>query len=52
MLVTFDIDGTLIEAIGTDANKMHKGAFSHALKELYGVDGSIDAVKVRIRGAV
>jgi hypothetical protein len=47
VLVTFDIDGTLIEALGTDANKMHKGAFSHALKELYGVDGTIDAVKVR-----
>lgn len=46
VLVTFDIDGTLIEAIGTEANKMHKGAFSHALKELYAVDGTIDAVKV------
>ncbi|GAQ88295.1 haloacid dehalogenase-like hydrolase (HAD) superfamily protein [Klebsormidium nitens] len=45
VLVTFDIDGTLVEAIGTEANKMHKGAFSHALKELYGVDGTIDAVK-------
>ena len=27
-----DVDGTLIHAVGPDANKLHKRAFSHAFK--------------------
>ena len=34
ILVTFDVDGTLIESEGDDANRMHKEAFSHGFKEV------------------
>lgn len=36
VLVTFDVDGTLIKSVGADANKFHKDAFSYAFKEVYG----------------
>lgn len=46
VLITFDVDGTLVRSVGDDANRMHKGAFSYAFRELFGVDGTIDAIKV------
>lgn len=46
VLITFDVDGTLVRSVGDDANRMHKGAFSHAFRELFGVEGTIDAIKV------
>lgn len=36
VLVTFDVDGTLIKSVGADANKFHKDAFTAAFKEVYG----------------
>jgi beta-phosphoglucomutase-like phosphatase (HAD superfamily) len=46
LLVTFDVDGTLIHAVGPEANRLHKRAFSHAFKEVYGVSGaSIDEIE-------
>lgn len=44
-LVSFDVDGTLIESIGTNANKLHKDAFAHAFKAVFGIDTHIDVVK-------
>eukprot|EP00850_Spirogloea_muscicola_P017316 SM000147S01135 [mRNA] locus=s147:344257:346298:- [translate_table: standard] len=43
-LITFDIDGTLIRALGAETNKLHKRAFSHAFATLFGVQGTIDAI--------
>lgn len=44
-LLTFDVDGTLIRAVGTDANKFHKNAFAHAMREHHGIDTHIDVIK-------
>jgi phosphoglycolate phosphatase-like HAD superfamily hydrolase len=40
-VILFDIDGTLIRA-GTD---VHKAAFAHAFREVYGVETSLDGVR-------
>ncbi|GAQ85910.1 hypothetical protein KFL_002600180 [Klebsormidium nitens] len=45
VLISFDVDGTLIRSIGEDANAFHKRAFSYVMKQIYGVDGTIDAIK-------
>lgn len=42
ILVTFDVDGTLIESEGEDANKLHKDAFSFGFKSVFGLKTSID----------
>lgn len=44
LLVCTDVDGTLMESVGVDANKLHKLAFSHAYKVAYGLDTHIDVV--------
>lgn len=46
VLVTFDVDGTLVKAVGASSNRLHKRAFSHAFKEVFGVDGHIDVIQV------
>jgi FMN phosphatase YigB (HAD superfamily) len=46
-LITFDIDGTLCKSDAKNsalANAMHTKAFSHAFKEVFGIDASIDEV--------
>jgi hypothetical protein len=46
-LVTFDIDGTICVSDpkqSASANAMHTKAFSHAFREVYGIDASIDEV--------
>lgn len=43
-LITFDIDGTLVRAVGNHTNRLHKGAFSYAFKQVFGIDGTIDAI--------
>jgi phosphoglycolate phosphatase len=40
-VVLFDIDGTLI-GLGTD---VHKAAFAHAFREVYGVEASLDGIR-------
>ncbi|XP_024519524.1 uncharacterized protein LOC112342237 [Selaginella moellendorffii] len=46
ILVTFDVDGTLMRSVGPLANRLHKRAFSHAMEEIFGVrDATIDVVK-------
>lgn len=45
VLITFDVDGTLMRAVGVDSNKLHKDAFSYAFKQVFGVDGTIDAIE-------
>jgi hypothetical protein len=40
-----DVDGTLIHSVGTNANKLHKDAFAHAIKTVFGVDTNIDVIK-------
>ena len=44
-LVSFDVDGTLIESVGDHANKLHKQAFIHGFSEAFGLDTNIDVVK-------
>ena len=44
-LLTFDVDGTLIRAVGADANKFHKDAFAHGMREHHGIDTHIDVIK-------
>ncbi|XP_010248799.1 PREDICTED: uncharacterized protein LOC104591596 [Nelumbo nucifera] len=45
VLVTFDIDGTLIQSSGSDSNKLHRRAFSYAFLEVFGIEGTIDAIQ-------
>ncbi len=40
-VVLFDIDGTLI-GLGTD---VHRAAFAHAFREVYGVEASLDGIR-------
>ena len=43
-LVTFDVDGTLIESEGESSNKMHKDAFAASFEKIFGLKTSIDCV--------
>ena len=43
-LITFDVDGTLIKAVGAHANKFHKDAFAHAFKIVHGLHTNIDVI--------
>lgn len=45
VLVTFDIDGTLIRSTGPTSNQLHRQAFSHAFLQVFGIDGTIDAIQ-------
>ena len=44
-LLTFDVDGTLIRAVGESANKLHKDAFAHAMRVVFDLDTNIDVIK-------
>jgi len=44
-LVSFDVDGTLIKSVGEKANQLHKQAFSHCFRAVFGVDTDIDVVQ-------
>jgi phosphoglycolate phosphatase len=44
-LLTFDVDGTLIRAVGDSANKLHKDAFAHAMRVVFDLDTNIDVIK-------
>ena len=44
-LLTFDVDGTLIRAVGVRANKLHKDAFAHAMRVVFDLDTNIDVIK-------
>ncbi|GLI60029.1 hypothetical protein VaNZ11_002094, partial [Volvox africanus] len=43
-VVSFDVDGTLIHSVGTEANKLHKAAFSYGFKAVFGLDTHIDVI--------
>ncbi|CAI5519339.1 unnamed protein product [Closterium sp. Naga37s-1] len=47
VLITFDVDGTLIHSVGSESNKLHKRAFAHAMKKVFGIQGTIDAIQQR-----
>lgn len=40
-----DVDGTLIESVGTDSNKLHKEAFTEAFKQVFEIDTHIDVIR-------
>ncbi|XP_078166522.1 uncharacterized protein LOC144561433 isoform X1 [Carex rostrata] len=45
VMVTFDIDGTLIVSTGLSSNRLHRGAFAYALNEVFGINNaSIDVI--------
>jgi phosphoglycolate phosphatase-like HAD superfamily hydrolase len=44
-LVSFDVDGTLIRTVGSDANKLHKQAFSAAWREVFGIETNVDVIQ-------
>lgn len=48
ILITFDVDGTLIRAIGPRANHLHKRAFAHSFLEVFGINGNCDVLPVGI----
>lgn len=48
VLVTFDIDGTLIRSTGPNSNQLHRQAFAHAFLQVFGIDGTIDAIQVAV----
>lgn len=50
MLVTFDIDGTLMQRSGSKFDHLHQ-AFSHALFEVFGIHGTIDVIQVLHSGS-
>lgn len=39
------MDGTLIESIGEEANYLHKAAFAHGFKSVFGIDTTIEVIK-------
>ncbi|KXZ54465.1 hypothetical protein GPECTOR_4g530 [Gonium pectorale] len=43
-VISFDVDGTLIHSVGAHANLLHKAAFSHGFKDVFGLDTHIDVV--------
>ncbi|XP_020575068.1 uncharacterized protein LOC110021073 [Phalaenopsis equestris] len=46
VMVTFDVDGTLIKSTGNSSNRLHRQAFSHAFFQIFGLeDISIDAIQ-------
>ncbi|PKA54726.1 hypothetical protein AXF42_Ash000561 [Apostasia shenzhenica] len=46
VMVTFDVDGTLIKSTGGSSNRLHRQAFSHAFLQVFGLqDATIDAVQ-------
>ncbi|KAG0490118.1 hypothetical protein HPP92_006981 [Vanilla planifolia] len=46
VMVTFDVDGTLIKSTGSSSNRLHRRAFSHAFLQVFGLkDANIDAIK-------
>lgn len=44
ILVSFDVDGTLIRSRGEQANHLHREAFSAAFKQVFGLDTTIDVI--------
>uniref|UniRef100_A0A803M6W5 Uncharacterized protein n=1 Tax=Chenopodium quinoa TaxID=63459 RepID=A0A803M6W5_CHEQI len=44
ILVTFDIDGTLIQSDGTNSNHFYQ-AFSYAILQVFGIHGTIDVIQ-------
>ncbi|XP_028552162.1 uncharacterized protein LOC110102354 isoform X2 [Dendrobium catenatum] len=49
VMVTFDVDGTLIKSTGNSSNRLHRQAFSHAFYQVFGLkDVSIDAIQVAL----
>ncbi|GFR49030.1 hypothetical protein Agub_g11052, partial [Astrephomene gubernaculifera] len=44
-VISFDVDGTLIHSVGESANKLHKDAFSHGFKAVFGLDTNIDVIQ-------
>ncbi|KAG6523719.1 hypothetical protein ZIOFF_013596 [Zingiber officinale] len=46
IMVTFDIDGTLIRSTGSSSNHLHRQAFAHAFLQVFGLqDATIDVVQ-------
>ncbi|XP_043704575.1 uncharacterized protein LOC122654515 [Telopea speciosissima] len=45
VLVTFDVDGTLIRSTGPSSNRLHRRAFSHAFLHVFGIEGTIDVIE-------
>jgi phosphoglycolate phosphatase len=45
ILITFDVDGTLVRSVGQNANKLHKEAFQHAFHSVFGIDTTIDVIE-------
>ncbi|KAL2903510.1 Protein pelota-like protein, partial [Bienertia sinuspersici] len=44
ILVTFDIDGTLIQSTGSNSNYFYK-AFSHVFLQVFGIHGTVDVIQ-------
>eukprot|EP01012_Entosiphon_sulcatum_P006449 TRINITY_DN13041_c0_g1_i1.p1 TRINITY_DN13041_c0_g1~~TRINITY_DN13041_c0_g1_i1.p1 ORF type:complete len:249 (-),score=43.43 TRINITY_DN13041_c0_g1_i1:51-797(-) len=44
IVITFDVDGTLVRSTGPDANRVHKDAFIHAFQEVFGIRTSLDVI--------
>ncbi|KNA10062.1 hypothetical protein SOVF_147910 [Spinacia oleracea] len=45
ILVTFDIDGTLLQSDGSNSNHFHR-AFSYAILQVFGIHGTIDVIQL------
>lgn len=45
VLVSFDVDGTLIKSVGEKANWLHREAFTHAFKQVCNLDTAIEVIK-------
>jgi hypothetical protein len=48
-VITFDVDGTLVISEGQNANRLHKLAFAHAWRTVFGFEGDIDEVPHHVR---
>lgn len=45
VLISFDVDGTLIHTVGKDANKLHKLAFQEAWRACFQIDTTLDVIQ-------
>lgn len=45
VIISFDVDGTLVRSLGDDANKLHKEAFAEAFKQVFDLNTTIDVIE-------
>lgn len=45
VLISFDVDGTLMSSTGATSNFLHKAAFTYGFQRVFDIDTHIDVIK-------